>query len=425
MDYPFSEQVKRILQRANDEALRLDCEYVGTDHVLLALLRDGNSPAARILVRLGLQLETVQREVDSSVPPVRSPVRVGRPPRTPRVMHALEHAFQICRKPGHPRSIGPEHLLLGLLADEEGLAAQVLLGLGLPLRDVRAAVLAEWGLPSGITTAPASPAAAAKPSEEKVHRAEEVDLLQDAPPAAASMSLHLPAVERSIVHHGWLARVLSFLYRLRVLEPPALDEEESLPPPVDLEPPSHDQEESLPPPEAPAASGPSALPTPFSSSVPATVPETAASWGPNALDGFTDRARKVMQLANQEAHRLNHEYIGTEHILLGLVKEEGVAAGVLMNLNISMRTIRRELDQIVQPGPPDVLTLGKLPPTPRLKKILEYAIEEARQLNLYHIGTEHLLMGLLRDQEGVASQVLMNLGVTLEMARDEARRLLS
>ncbi|MCI0681999.1 MAG: ATP-dependent Clp protease ATP-binding subunit [Gemmataceae bacterium] len=139
---------------------------------------------------------------------------------------------------------------------------------------------------------------------------------------------------------------------------------------------------------------------------------------------FTDRARKVMQLANQEAQRFNHEYIGTEHILLGLVKEgTGVAANVLKNLDIDLRKIRLEVEKIVQAGP-DMVTMGKLPQTPRAKKVIEYSIEEARNLNHNYVGTEHLLLGLLREQEGVAAQVLMNLGLKLEDVREEVLNLL-
>ncbi|MBX6311330.1 MAG: ATP-dependent Clp protease ATP-binding subunit [Isosphaeraceae bacterium] len=139
---------------------------------------------------------------------------------------------------------------------------------------------------------------------------------------------------------------------------------------------------------------------------------------------FTDRARKVMQLANQEAQRFNHEYVGTEHVLLGLVKEgSGVAANVLKNLDVDLRKIRVEVEKIVQSGP-DMVTMGKLPQTPRAKKVIEYAIEEARNLNHNYVGTEHLLLGLLREQEGVAAQVLMNLGLKLEEVREEVLNLL-
>src|SRR5262245_25490086 len=141
---------------------------------------------------------------------------------------------------------------------------------------------------------------------------------------------------------------------------------------------------------------------------------------------FTDRARKVMQLANQEAQRFNHEYIGTEHILLGLAKEgEGVAANVLKNLDVDLRKIRLEVETIVQGVPGGtVWTLGRLPQTPRAKKAIEFAIEEARRLDHNYIGTEHLLLGLLREQEGVAAQVLMNLGLKLGEVREEVLNLL-
>ncbi|MDR3183111.1 MAG: ATP-dependent Clp protease ATP-binding subunit, partial [Planctomycetaceae bacterium] len=139
---------------------------------------------------------------------------------------------------------------------------------------------------------------------------------------------------------------------------------------------------------------------------------------------FTDRARKVMQLANQEAQRFNHEYVGTEHLLLGLIKEgSGVAANVLKNLDIDLRKIRHEVEKVVKSGP-DTVTMGRLPQTPRAKKVLEYSMEEARNLNHNYVGTEHLLLGLLREQDGVAAQVLMNLGLKLDEVRREVLNLL-
>ncbi|MFH1616834.1 MAG: ATP-dependent Clp protease ATP-binding subunit [Planctomycetota bacterium] len=142
------------------------------------------------------------------------------------------------------------------------------------------------------------------------------------------------------------------------------------------------------------------------------------------FERFTDRARKVMALANQEAQRFGHEYIGTEHILLGLVKEgSGVGANVLKNLDIDIKKLRLEVEKLVKSGP-DMVTMGKLPQTPRAKKVIEFAIEEARQLNHNYIGTEHILLGLLRETEGIAAQVLMNLGLKLEDVRQEVLNLL-
>jgi len=138
------------------------------------------------------------------------------------------------------------------------------------------------------------------------------------------------------------------------------------------------------------------------------------------FDRMTDRARKVMELARQEAQRLNHEYIGTEHILLGLIKEgSGVAASVLNNLDVNLKAIRLEVEKMV-PGGSNMATIGqKLPYTPRAKKVLELSFEEARNLGHNYIGTEHLLLGLLRENDGVAAQVLLNLGLKLEDVRDE------
>ncbi|MSR46771.1 MAG: ATP-dependent Clp protease ATP-binding subunit [Planctomycetes bacterium] len=137
------------------------------------------------------------------------------------------------------------------------------------------------------------------------------------------------------------------------------------------------------------------------------------------FDRFTDRARKVMGLAKAEAQRLNHEYIGTEHILLGLVQEgSGVAANVLKNMNIDLKRIRAEIEKIVK-GSPTLVTQGNLPFTPRAKKVLELAVEEASNLGHNYIGTEHLLLGLIKENEGIAARVLLNLGVKLEEVRDE------
>ncbi len=142
------------------------------------------------------------------------------------------------------------------------------------------------------------------------------------------------------------------------------------------------------------------------------------------FERFTDRARKVMALANQEAQRFNHEYIGTEHILLGLVKEgSGVGATVLKNLDVDIKKLRLEVEKQVKSGP-DMVTMGKLPQTPKAKKVIEYAIEEARALNHNYVGTEHILLGLLRETEGIAAQVLMNLGLKLEDVRQEVLNLL-
>jgi len=139
---------------------------------------------------------------------------------------------------------------------------------------------------------------------------------------------------------------------------------------------------------------------------------------------FTERARKVILLAKEEAKRFNHDYIGTEHLLLGLVREgEGVAAAVLASLGLGPDKIRFEVEKLVQPGPATIVS-GDIPFTPKAKKVIELAMEEARDLGHNYIGTEHLLLGLIREGEGVASQVLLNLGMDLDRVRMEVMNLL-
>ena len=134
---------------------------------------------------------------------------------------------------------------------------------------------------------------------------------------------------------------------------------------------------------------------------------------------FKERARKVIVYAKEEARRFNHDYIGTEHLLLGLVREgEGVAAAVLQKVNLDLETIRIEVEKLVQPGP-QTQVMGDIPFTPRSKKALELSAEEARALGHNYIGTEHLLLGLVKEGEGMAYRVLLNLGLDLDKLRNE------
>jgi ATP-dependent Clp protease ATP-binding subunit ClpC len=140
---------------------------------------------------------------------------------------------------------------------------------------------------------------------------------------------------------------------------------------------------------------------------------------------FTERVRKVLQMAREEAQRLHHEYVGTEHILLGLIREgEGVAAAVLQNLNVDLDEIQQKIEETVKKGKAAQGAGPDLPYTSRAKKVLELAMSEARELNHSYVGTEHLLLGLLREEKGIAAQVLTDAGVNLDAARAETLRLL-
>ena len=142
------------------------------------------------------------------------------------------------------------------------------------------------------------------------------------------------------------------------------------------------------------------------------------------FERFTDRARRVVVLAQEEARMLNHNYIGTEHILLGLIHEgEGVAAKALESLGISLEGVRAQVEEIIGQG--QQAPSGHIPFTPRAKKVLELSLREALQLGHNYIGTEHILLGLIREGEGVAAQVLVKLGADLNRVRQQVIQLLS
>ena len=141
------------------------------------------------------------------------------------------------------------------------------------------------------------------------------------------------------------------------------------------------------------------------------------------FERFSDRARRVIVLSQEEARLLNHNYIGTEHILLGLIAEtEGVAARALVSLGVKLDTVRHEVEEIIGQG--DSSPSGHIPFTPRAKKVLELSLREAMQLGHNYIGTEHILLGLVREGEGVACQVLVKLGASLPKVRARVVRLL-
>src|SRR5579885_2928132 len=142
------------------------------------------------------------------------------------------------------------------------------------------------------------------------------------------------------------------------------------------------------------------------------------------FDKFTERARKVRSLAQEEAQRFNHNYIGAEHLLLGLVREgDGVGAKVLLHLGVELNKLRSAVEAAIGRG--DRLVLGEMGLTPQAKKVIELAVDESRRLNHHYIGTEHLLLGLVRENSGIAAGVLESLGVNLEKVRTQTIQVLS
>ena len=304
----FNDRAKRVLALAQDEAIRFNHNYIGTEHLLLGLVREGEGVAARALDSLGVDLSHIRTSVEATIgrgDTTKSPSEITLAPQTKQV---INYAIEESRKLGHSH-VGTEHLLLGIVRQGESTAAKVLASLGIELEKIRHQVILELGQRGS---------AAASPSSE---------------------------------------------------------------------------------PQSPPQFG---------------------SGGP--FERFNDRAKKVLAYAQDEAIRFKHNYIGTEHLLLGLVREgESVAARTLNALGVELSKVRTAVEFIIgagdaanMPSSPSEITLS-----PRTRKVIELAIDEARKLNHRFVGPEHLLLGLVREGEGIASGVIESLGVTLAKVRQQ------
>jgi ATP-dependent Clp protease ATP-binding subunit ClpA len=299
----FTERTRKTLQLAQEEAQRLNHNYVGTEHILLGLVREGDGVAARVLNNLGIDLSNVRSAVESIIGRG-DQIVMGEVGLTSRAKRVIELALDEARRLNH-HYVGTEHLLLGLVREGEGIAAGVLQSLGVSLAKVREQVLDVLSSSSG---------------------------------------------------YGGRAN-------------------------------------------------------------PTASVSTEAS-GTGRFDKFTERARKTLQLAQEEAQRFNHNYIGTEHILLGLLKQpKSLAAQVLQSLGVPLESVRSAVEFIIGRG--ERMMMGEIGLTPRAKRVIELAVDEARRLNHHYIGTEHLLLGLVREGEGIASGVLESLRVSLAKVRAE------
>jgi len=316
----FTPRARKVITLAQEEAVRFNHNYIGTEHLLLGLLREGEGVAAKVLVEMGVELNRVRSAVEFIIGRGARMI-VGEIGLTPRAEQVIELAVDEARQLGH-HYIGTEHLLLGLVREGEGIAAGVLESLGVNLEKVRA---------------------------------ETVRVLARLGPSAGAVEDVTESAEGT----------------------------------------GNGSEQGAQP-----------------------------GRGPDRFDKFTDRARKVLTLAQEEATRFNHNYIGTEHLLLGLVREgEGVAAKILSNLGVELNRVRSAVEFMIGRG--DRMLVGEIGLTPRAKKVIELAVDEARQLGHHYIGTEHLLLGLIREGEGVAAKVLDSFGVNLEKVRTQTIQVLS
>jgi ATP-dependent Clp protease ATP-binding subunit ClpA len=314
----FTERARKAITLAQEEAQRFNHNYIGTEHILLGLVREGDGVAGQVLQDMGIELTKIRRAVEFIIGRGERQV-MGEIGLTPRAKKVIELAVDEARRLGH-HYIGTEHLLLGLILEGEGIAAGVLESLGISLERVRTQVIRVLGA-------------------------------ADLPPQSSETMD--PLAERVQGESG----------------------------------------------------------SPGSARYP--------PYGPaDYFDRFTERARNILAHAREEAQRLRRNWIGPEHLLLGLAREdEGVAAKVLSNFGVDPAKVRSAVEAVIGHGEQDVL--GEPGITPRAKKVLELSVDEAHRLGHHYIGTEHLLLALIREGESVAAGVLESLGVTLEKTRSE------
>ncbi len=332
----FTERARKVLHLAQEEAQRFHHNYIGTEHLLLGLVREGEGVAAKVLQNLGLDLPSVRDAVDNIIGRG-DRIVLGQIGLTPRAKKVVELAVDEARRMNH-HYIGTEHLLLGLVREGEGIAAGVLHNFGINLEQVRLETLAVLNK------------AGTKPAQGSVQ--EDVSTIHDVGAAGPG----------AILNQG----------------------------------PLQDKDDRV----------------------------AEYTGDPRSrFSKFTERSRRVLSYSQEEAQRFQHNYIGTEHLLLGLVRESGgVAAKVLNNLGVELNKVRSAVEFIIGRG--DRIVIGEIGLTPRAKKVIELAADESRLLNHSYIGTEHLLLGLVREGEGIASGVLQSMGVELEQVRKETIKLL-
>ncbi len=380
----FTERARKVMHLARQEALQLNHEYIGTEHVLLGIVKEGTGVAASVLEKLNVDLKKIRMDVGKLVQGGSYRVTMGMLPFTPRAKKALELTLDEARSLGH-NYIGTEHLLLGLLREQEGVAAQVLMNLGVKLDEVRKQILDYLGPsepPEAGKTGKASEGSASTPEREEALHSEKERLSREKEKAVAAQDFERAAKLRDELEQ--LAK------KLEATEP-ALAVSRKV---EAFRQAIRDRLEEIAGPES------------FGGGESQAVRRGSSPWG-NMFDRFTECAKNALHLSRQEALRLNHEYIGTEHLLLGVIKEgTGVAISVLRKLGADLKLVRLEIEKLARISTKEVAA-GELPFTPGAKKVLEFSLDEARAFGHNYIGTEHLLLGLLRVQEGIAAHVLL------------------
>lgn len=417
---PYTPRVKKALALAKEEAKSLNHPCIGTGHILLGLLREGDGVAARVLKNLGANVEKTRFEVLKENDPgskllaadtgtslsqpsnpngpaasdkqlesasgQMSPIarRALRRSESDPIAHQLtpraQQVLALAHKEAdyfHHKFVGTEHVLLGLLAlGGNGVAANILKNLGVSLETVRQEIEKQVGI------RPDQPCPTGIPYTTRVKK-----VLALASREATSLNHTYIGTEHILLgllqeDDGLAARILKGLN-------------------VDREKTREEILRELTP-------------------VYTTTPERASAQpeirSQEQISNFTPRAQQALALARKEADRFNHNFVGTEHLLLGIVAlGQGTAVAGLGKMGINLQSVRAEIEKQVGTGPEQ--KIGNIPYTPRVKKVLALAVKEAKALHHTYVGTEHILLGLLREGGGVAARVLKKLDVDIEAAR--------
>jgi len=398
----FTERARKVLSLAQEEAQRFQHNYIGTEHLLLGLVREGEGVAAKVLSNLGMELNKVREAVEATIGRG-DRIVLGQIGLTPRAKNVIELAVDEAHRLNH-HYIGTEHLLLGLVREGDGIAAQALQSLGVNLEKVRIQtiqVLSQPGRPQKMEAS--SQLRDALKALDIILREKEAALQQQEYGLAAELrNLEVNLRDR-------IARLESDWYRER-------DNKESEQEPgeedtISTQRPLQDDDDKVQ----------------ELSQEEKDFIQTLSALSQDERDRFakfTVRARRALSLSAEEARRFRHNYIGTEHLLLGLVRENGgIAAAVLHNLGVEINKVRSAVEFIIGRGNRGVP--GTLILTPRNNKVIELAADEARLLDHDFIGTEHLLLGLVREGNGIAAGLLESLGVSLKKVRTETIKALN
>jgi len=443
----FTVQLSRVLSRAEEEAQRFHQNYIGTEHLLLALIRERKGVAASVLSNLGVDLNKVRSTVESILSEKAHTVSAGLTAHEAEILRLLEqgltdvqvaaqlavspytvnkHLASIYSKLGitsrsaatryvielaadearllNHHYVGVEHLLLGLLREEKGIAAGVLESLGVTLEQARIETMRVISQPAILQKMEVPPPLKdALEALDTLLREKEAALLHQEYGLAAELTAREANLRDRIagLESDWSRERDNKESGQQPGEEKTVSTQQSLQDDDDkVQELSQEEKDFL---------------------------QTLGVFSQDDTDRFekfTVRARRVLRFSREEAERFQHNYIGTEHLLLGLVRENaGIAAVVLRNLGVDLTKVRDAVEFIIGRG--DRIVPGELGLTPRAKEVLELAVDEARRLNHDYIGTEHLLLGLVREGEGIAAGVLQSLGVTLEKVRTQTIQVLN